>query len=83
MTNSLSDLPNEIRLSEALDLYHKHLGLPEDVADRLKNSISIQEPGIIFLSDQPLEVQLLDSQLVVDREAFIRVLEKIKPKRLI
>lgn len=69
----------QLSLSQALDIYCQHLGLPDDIAKKVKAFAFSNADDVIWLSDQPLMVYRDGSDLVVNSEEFTKLLENVNP----
>ena len=69
--------PDRIPLSEALDVYFRHLRLPPEVTAKVRKLVSKKEGGVIWLSDQPLMVYEEVGEFFVDRSELDLLLRKV------
>jgi hypothetical protein len=65
-----------ITLSSALDIYCGHLGLNAEIAAAVKRLVAPNDEGLIWLLDEPLMVQKVGSDFVVDRSELTKILDK-------
>ncbi len=73
--NDSSQLP----LLQALDIYCKHLGLPDSLAKKAKAFALRNADDVVWLSDQPLMIYRKGPDLVVDSEELTELLKKVIP----
>lgn len=66
-------------LSDAVNIYCKHLGLPDHFAKMVKAFALSNVEDVVWLSDEPLTVYRGSSGLLVNSKDLFELLKKINP----